>query len=174
MIWLFINLIWVDNFLISFSFGVVPLVKYFLKVLQNSFWPGSENRVRKVHYFISFAYYFPLWFCFDFFHPVIRIRSLSLRAKPWKVTFFWLLYFPDLFPTWTINCSLNSYFSMSREKSLLIEAYNIFVLSFLHLLFQTQTLQVLKQMILRFSLVQSLSVYLVPIKRQAGEAMGEI
>lgn len=161
-----------DNFLISFSFGVVPLVKYFLKVLQNSFWPGSESPVRKVHYFISFAYYFLLWFCFDFFHPVIRIRSLSLRAKSWKVTVFWLLYFPDLFPTWNINYSLNSCFFLSSEKSLLIEAYNIFLISFLHLLFQTQTLQVLKQMPLRFSLFQSLNVHLVPIKRQGRRGYG--
>lgn len=117
-IWLFISLTWVDNFLISFSFGVLPLLNTF-KGTTEFLLADQRTHVRKVHYFISFAYYFPLWFCFGFFHPVIRIRSLSLRTKSWKVTVFRLIYFPDLFPTWNINRSFNSHFFLLSERSLL-------------------------------------------------------
>lgn len=89
----------IDSIPILLAFGAVPL-QVLWKVQQSSFWPGLRTQIRKVHYFISSVYYFLLWFCFVFFSSCDTNLVLITRAKSWKVTGFWLTYFPGLFPIW--------------------------------------------------------------------------
>lgn len=124
-----------DNFLISFSFWSDATFQRFCRYYRTPSGQAHRIHVRKVHYFISFAYHFPLWFGLVLFYPVIRIRSLSLRTKVLKNDFFWLIYFPDSFPTWNINCNLNSYFLLFVERNLLILAYSDYFILWSQVLF---------------------------------------
>lgn len=99
-IWLLLCLTWVDALLVPFSFGVALLLSPFEGPTQSllAWWEGSY---RKACYFISLC---------DSFSSCDIFPVFVTRAKAWKLTVFWTTSFPGLFPTWNVNCHLQSPF----------------------------------------------------------------
>lgn len=137
---MFICLTWVDNFLISFSLGVGPLLNTF-KGTTGSFWPESENSCQEspLFYFLCILFPFVVFVWFFFFILWYESGLYHQGLSPGKWLVFWHVF------SWFVShleykLELNLYFSLLGERILLIVVYNFFVLSFPQLLSQIQTL----------------------------------